>query len=138
MPQHDIAIHIAHAEARGEDLPVAIAIGNDPLMLLMAATPMLYDQQEYKMAAALQGSPYKVVQTDKGLNLPYGSEYVLEGRLLAGKREIEGPFGEFPGYYSGCHLYPVIEIDKVSHRKNAIYNQPMSADLGPSSTTSRP
>lgn len=121
VPQHDIAIHINHAEARGEDLPVAIALGNDPLMLLMAATPMLYTQLEYKMAAALQGSPYKVLRTATGLDVPYGSEYVLEGRLLAGKREIEGPFGEFPGYYSGCHLYPVIEIDKVSHRKDPIY-----------------
>jgi len=123
VPQHDIAIHIAHAEARGEDLPIAICLGNDPLMLLMAATPMLYDQLEYKMAAALQGAPYKVVQTEKGLDVPYGSEYILEGRLLAGKREIEGPFGEFPGYYSGCHLYPVIEIDKVSHRKDPIFEQ---------------
>ncbi len=121
VPQHDIAIHIAHAEARGEDLPVAIALGNDPLMLLMAATPMLYDQLEYKMAAALQGAPCKVLKTASGLDVPYGSEYVLEGRLIAGRREIEGPFGEFPGYYSGCHLYPVIEIDRVSHRTDPIY-----------------
>src|SRR5260370_9520530 len=90
-------------------------------MLLRAPTPMLYTQLEYKKAAALQGSPYKVMRTDKGLDVPYGSEYVLEGRLLAGKREIEGPFGEFPGYYSGCHLYPVIEIARVSHRKDPTY-----------------
>ena len=45
--------------------------------------------------------------------MPWGSEYVLEGRILARQREVEGPFGEFPGYYSGCHLYPVIEIDRV-------------------------
>jgi UbiD family decarboxylase len=121
VPQHDIAIHLAHAEERGEDLPVAIALSNEPLILLMAATPMLYDQLEYKMAGAMQGSPYKVVKTAKGLDVPWGSEYILEGRILGGKREIEGPFGEFPGYYSGCHLYPVIEIDRVSHRTNPIY-----------------
>ena len=34
---------------------------------------------------------------------------------------MEGPFGEFPGYYSGGHRYPVIEIDRVSHRKNPIF-----------------
>jgi 4-hydroxybenzoate decarboxylase len=121
VPQHDIALQLAHAEARGEDLPVAIALGNEPIILLMAATPMLYTQLEYKMAAVMQGQPYRVVQNAKGLDIPYGSEYVLEGRILGRKRQPEGPFGEFPGYYSGCHQYPLIEIDRVLHRKNPIY-----------------
>jgi vanillate/4-hydroxybenzoate decarboxylase subunit C len=122
VPQHDIAIHLAHAEARGEDLPVAIALGNEPVITLMGATPMLYDQLEYKMAAVMQGKPYRVVKTAKGLDMPWGAEYVLEGRILARQREMEGPFGEFPGYYSGCHRYPVIEIDRVWHRKDPIYD----------------
>jgi vanillate/4-hydroxybenzoate decarboxylase subunit C len=122
VPQHDIAIHLAHAEARGEDLHIAIALGNEPLITLMGATPMLYDQLEYKMAGAMQGKPYRVVRTEKGLDVPWGSEFVLEGRILARQREAEGPFGEFPGYYSGCHQYPVIEIDRVSHRKDPIYD----------------
>jgi len=122
VPQHDIAIQLAHAEERDEDLPVAIALGNEPIITLMAATPMLYDQLEYKMAAVMQGKPYRVVKTAKGLDVPWGSEYVLEGRILARQREPEGPFGEFPGYYSGCHRYPVIEIDRVSHRKDPIYD----------------
>src|SRR5262249_51913594 len=121
VPQHDIAIHLAHAEERGEDLPVAVAISNEPVITLAGAMPILYDQLEYKMAAALQGRPYRVVKTAKGLDVPWGSEYVLEGRILAGVREPEGPFGEFPGFYSGCHKYPVIEIDRVSHRKGPLY-----------------
>ena len=54
--------------------------------------------------------------------MPAGSEYILEGRILGRRREMEGPFGEFPGYYSGCHRYPVIEIDRVSHRKDPIFD----------------
>src|SRR5689334_3072734 len=122
VPQHDIAIHMAHAEARGQDLLVAIALGNEPIITLMGATPLLYDQLEYKMAAVMQGAPYRVVKTSRGLDIPWGSEYVLEGRVLCGQRETEGPFGEFPGYYSGCHKYPVIEIDRVSHRKDPVYD----------------
>ena len=121
VPQHDISIQLAHAEARGEDLPVAITVSNEPIVMLMAATPLLYNQLEYKMAAVMQGKPYRVVKTAKGLDIPYGSEYVLEGRMLARQRELEGPFGEFPGYYSGGHRYPVIEVDRVSHRKNPIF-----------------
>ena len=122
QPQHDMARHINHAEARGEDLHVAIALGSEPVITLMAATPMLYDQLEYKMAAVMQGKPYRVVKTAKGLDVPWGAEYVLEGRLLSRQREPEGPFGEFPGYYSGVHNYPVIEIDRISHRKDPIYD----------------
>jgi vanillate/4-hydroxybenzoate decarboxylase subunit C len=121
VPVHDIAIHLAHAEERGEDLPIAIAIGNEPIIALCAAMEILYDQSEYKMAAVLQGSPYPVVKSAKGLEVPWGSQYVLEGRILARQRELEGPFGEFPGQYSGCRNYPVIEIDRVSHCKNPLY-----------------
>jgi UbiD family decarboxylase len=112
---------LAHAEERGEDLPIAIAVSNEPILFLVGAIPILYDQWEYAMAGAMQGQPYKVVKTSKGLDVPWGSEYVLEGRILSRQREPEGPFGEFPGYYSGGHKFPVIEIDRVSHRKDPIF-----------------
>jgi UbiD family decarboxylase len=58
----------------------------------MAATPMLYTQLEYKMAAVMQGKPYRVVKNAKSLDLPWGSEYILEGRILSRRRQPEGPF----------------------------------------------
>ena len=97
MPQHDIAVHMAHAEERGEDLPVAIALGNEPIITLMAATPLLYTQLEYKMAAVMQGSPYRVVKTAKGLDVPWGAEYVLEGRVaLPVNASPRDPSANFP------------------------------------------
>ena len=121
VPMHDIAIHLAHAEERGEDLPIAVAIANEPIIALCAGMEILYDQSEYKMAAVLQGCPYPVVKSGKGLDVPWGSQYVLEGRILSRQRELEGPFGEFPGQYSGCRNYPVIEVDRISHCKNPLY-----------------
>jgi hypothetical protein len=58
VPQRDIAIHLAHAEARGIDLPVT------------AATPMLYTQLEHKMAAVMQGKPYGWSRTRRAWTCP--------------------------------------------------------------------
>ncbi|WEG11050.1 non-oxidative hydroxyarylic acid decarboxylases subunit C [Pullulanibacillus sp. KACC 23026] len=122
VPQHDIAIHLRQAEERGENLPVAIALGNEPAIVTAAATPLLYDQSEYEMAAAIQQAPYKIVKAkDSDLDLPWGAEIILEGEILAGEREIEGPFGEFTGHYSGGRKMPIIKINRVYHRKDLIF-----------------
>jgi vanillate/4-hydroxybenzoate decarboxylase subunit C len=121
VPVHDIAIHLEHAEQQGKDLLIAIAVSNEPIISVAAGMSVLYGQSKYKMAAVLQGKPYPVVRTLNGLDVPWGSEYVLEGRILARQREPEGPFGEFPGQYSGGHSFPVVEIDRVSHCKDPIY-----------------
>ncbi|GEO25957.1 phenolic acid decarboxylase subunit C [Alicyclobacillus acidoterrestris] len=122
VPQHDIAVHLRMAEERGENLPVALAIGCEPVITTMAAAPIGYDQSEYEMAGAIQGEPYKVF-TLPGTNLdvPWGAEFILEGEILAGVREFEGPFGEFTGHYSGGRSMPVIRIKRVYHRKNPIF-----------------
>jgi len=70
----------------------------------------------------MHGQPYRVLRTEHGLDVPWGAEYVLEAHIPAGQREPEGPFGEFPGYYSGCHQYPMVEIDRVWHRTDPIYD----------------
>ncbi len=122
VPAHDIAIHLHHAEEQDLDLPIAITIGNDPMISTVGAMPILYEQSEYAMAAALNGEPYPVVTTElTGLDVPFGSEFVLEGHIVSRYREAEGPFGEFTGHYSGGRRMPIIKITKVSHRKNPIY-----------------
>jgi vanillate/4-hydroxybenzoate decarboxylase subunit C len=122
IPQHDIAIHLRQAEERGQNLQVAIALGCEPVITTVASSPLLYDQSEYEMAGAIQGEPYKVVKAKlSDLDLPWGAEVVLEGEILAGEREYEGPFGEFTGAYSGGRSMPVIQIKRVYHRKNPIF-----------------
>lgn len=122
VPQHDIAIHLRQAEERGENLPVTIALGCEPVITTAASTPLLYDQSEYEMAGALQGEPYKIVKSKlSNLDIPWGAEVVLEGEIIAGEREFEGPFGEFTGHYSGGRSMPIIKIKRVSHRTNPIF-----------------
>lgn len=122
VPMHDIALHLHKAEERGEDLPVAITLGNDPIITLMGATPLKYDQSEYEMAGALRESPYPIATAPlTGFDVPWGSEVILEGVIEGRKREIEGPFGEFTGHYSGGRNMTVVRIDKVSYRTKPIF-----------------
>lgn len=122
VPMHDVALHLRAAEERGEDLPVAITIGNEPIISIVAATPLGNDQSEYELAGALRGEPAPIATAPlTGYDVPWGSELVLEGVIEGRKREIEGPFGEFTGHYSGGRRMPVVRIDKVSYRSNPIF-----------------
>ncbi|WP_339192632.1 phenolic acid decarboxylase BsdC [Bacillus sp. FSL K6-1003] len=122
VPQHDIAIHLRQAEERGINLPVTIALGCEPVITTAASTPLHYDQSEYEMAGAIQGEPYRIVKSKlSDLDIPWGAEVVLEGEIIAGEREYEGPFGEFTGHYSGGRSMPIIKIKRVYHRNNPIF-----------------
>ncbi len=111
------------AEEAGEALPVAIAIGVDPLTLLASQAILPIDRDELEVAGALQGAPLSVVKcVSNGVRVPAEAEIVIEGRLLPEVREEEGPFGEFPQYYGPAGKRQVIEIDTITHRKGALYH----------------
>lgn len=121
MAFHDLGLHLKKAERMGRDLPIAIAIGNDPVLSFIAGTPLEYDQSEYEFAGAIQQAPYKIIKAeDSNLDVPAGAEIVLEGVIKCGQREVEGPFGELPGSYSGARKQPVIEVRSITHRNNPI------------------
>ncbi|MGQ4596825.1 non-oxidative hydroxyarylic acid decarboxylases subunit C [Nocardia sp. R6R-6] len=121
-PVHDIGRHLRTAEQRNEDLPIAIALGNDPIISLVASTPMRYEENEYELAGALRGAPAPITSAPlTGLPVPWGSEVVIEGVIEGRKRELEGPFGEFTGHYSGGHSMPIIRIDRISYRNAPVF-----------------
>jgi vanillate/4-hydroxybenzoate decarboxylase subunit C len=122
LPFHDIAIHLRKAEALNQPLPVAICLGVDPMLSFMASTPLKYEESEYKFTAAVNGIPMELAKA-KGydLDVPAGAEYVLEGEIVPRVRVAEGPFGEFPGSYSGTRRQVIIKIKRVTHRKNPIF-----------------
>ncbi len=122
VPMHDIALHLGKAEERGEDLPVAIALGNDPMITVVAGTPLGYEQSEYEMAGALRGAPAPIATAPlTGFDVPWGCEVLLEGVVEGRKREIEGPFGEFTGHYSGGRNMTVVRIDRISYRSKPVF-----------------
>lgn len=122
LPFHDIAIHLRKAEENNEPLPIAICIGNDPVLNFMSSTPIEYEQSEYDFAGAIKGESIELTKSEVGnLDIPARSEIVLEGHILPGVRTIEGPFGEFPGSYSGARLQAEVKIHTITHRENPIF-----------------
>ena len=78
---------------------------------------------ELEIAGALHRRPLPVVKClTSELRVPAEAEIVIEGRFLPGVREPEGPFGEFPQYYGERANRHVMEIDAVTHRKDAIFH----------------
>jgi 2,5-furandicarboxylate decarboxylase 1 len=122
LPRHTLTYY-RMAEENGEDLPVAIVVGIDPLTLLASQAIAPLDLDELTIAGALHGRPLDVVKClGNDVRVPAEAEIVLEGRILAKTREPEGPFGEFPQYYGERAERHVIEIDLVTHRKRPIFH----------------
>lgn len=120
-PQHAGVCHFK-AEALGEALPVAIAIGADPSLYIASQASPSFPWDEVALAGSLRGEAVPMVKCRTvDLEVPATAEMVVEGRWLANVREREGPFGEFTGYYSGAADRGVIEITSITHRKDPLY-----------------
>lgn len=107
----------------GERFPVSVALGTDPATILAAVTPVPDALSEYAFAGLLRGSKTELVKSiGNDLQVPAGSEIVLEGYLEPGDEAPEGPFGDHTGYYNEVDSFPVFTIERISMRKEPIYH----------------
>jgi len=121
MAQH-LVRQLVEAESLGKGLPIAIAIGSDPVIPLATQWMAPYGTDEMALAGALRGQPVEVVKAETvDLEVPATAEIVIEGIVLPNIREQEGPFGEVSGYYTPANPKPVIEVSAITHRRNPIY-----------------
>lgn len=129
LPRHLHAFYRT-AEERNEPLDVAVVIGADPLTLLASQAIMPIDHDELEIAGALHGAPLPVVKcVTNNIRVPAGAEIVIEGRILPQLREPEGPFGEFPKYYSAKENREVIVVDAITHRASPIFHTIVPAEM---------
>jgi 4-hydroxy-3-polyprenylbenzoate decarboxylase/2,5-furandicarboxylate decarboxylase 1 len=113
---------LVEAESLGKGLPIAIAIGTDPVLPLATQWMAPYGTDEMDLAGALRGEPVEVVKAETvDLEVPATAEIIIEGTILPNVREVEGPFGEVSGYYTPSNAKPIIEVSAITHRKNPIY-----------------
>lgn len=109
---------------RGEPCPIAIVNGEDPALFIAGFEYLPEGASEYTFAGGIKEAPvelYKLPLT--GLFVPARAEIVLEGHLLPFDQdsELEGPFGEFTGYYAAeKRPAPVMSVEAAYHRSEPI------------------
>ena len=131
----------------GRPFPIAVVLGADPATILGAVTPVPDSLSEYQFAGLLRGSRTELVDTSIGdgelrLQVPASAEIVLEGHIPAAPEgysgvseagvplksiggylhALEGPFGDHTGYYNEQDWFPVLRLDRLSRRSDALYH----------------
>ncbi len=103
--------------------PVVVAIGADPATLLAAVAPVPDTLSEFEFAGLLRGERSRVWRSrHTGLDVPAGAEIVLEGHIHPDDEALEGPFGDHTGYYNAQGLFPVLSVERLHLRRDAIYH----------------
>jgi len=106
----------------GKDTPIAIMIGTHPLVMLSAASSPPYGVNELYVANRLVNDKLELtVLPESNLEVTRFSEIVIEGRILNDLLHDEGPFVDITGTYDVVRKQPVVEVDKIFLRENAIY-----------------
>ena len=113
--------HYAVAERRSERLPVTVFLGGPPALILAAIAPLPENVPELMLASLIAGERLQMIDGVGPHPLVAGAEFALMGSVAPGRTSPEGPFGDHYGYYSLQHDYPVFEIERMAHRRDAIY-----------------
>lgn len=113
--------HFRVAEERGADLPVTVFLGGPPALMLAAIAPLPENVPELVLASVLAGHRLARCPGPGAHRLVAEAEMALVGRVAAGERRPEGPFGDHYGYYSLCHDYPVFRVEHLARRHDALF-----------------
>jgi UbiD family decarboxylase len=108
--------------AREGRAPVTVSFGHDPLLLCLGGTEVPGGVSELEYAGAVLGERVPVyVSPENGLPIPAGAEIAIEGWVYPDRRKVEGPFGEWTGYYAGSPRPALdMEITRLYHRDDPI------------------
>jgi 4-hydroxy-3-polyprenylbenzoate decarboxylase len=115
----------AHARSwaqANEPMPVAIALGADPAILLSAALPLPETVSELAFSGVLRGARTQLVPAcSVPLLVPAHAEIMIEGWVHPNDTAPEGPFGDHTGYYNSVENFPVMRISAITHRRDPLY-----------------
>jgi 4-hydroxy-3-polyprenylbenzoate decarboxylase len=117
------ARHFNEYKKLGQKMPVAVALGGDPVYTYAATAPLPDGIDEYMLAGFLRKKKVELVQClTQDIQVPADADIIIEGYVDPEEDFIwEGPFGDHTGYYSLADWYPKFHITCITHRKDAVY-----------------
>ncbi|MEE8193074.1 MAG: menaquinone biosynthesis decarboxylase [Gemmatimonadales bacterium] len=117
------AAHWREMAARGEKMPVAMALGGDPPSIYSASAPLPPNVDEYIFAGFLRRKPVMLARAvSNDLLVPAEAEIVIEGYIDPAEQLVmEGPFGDHTGFYSLADYYPAVHVTAVTMRRSPVY-----------------
>lgn len=114
--------HLQRAEARGQNLEVAVVLGAHPAVHLAAGAKVAMEVDEFDIAGALIGRPVELVKCKTiDVEVPANAEIVIEGEILANTHEDEGPYGEYTGYSTFRSTRNLFVVKAITRRAKPIY-----------------
>ncbi len=114
--------HYHKATAMNRPLPVSVILGGPPALIAAAVAPLPEGIDERLLAAYMMNRPLDVIaRNTTGHRIPARAEFVLEGTVMPGDTQWEGPFGDHFGHYSHAADFPVFRVQRILARKDAIY-----------------
>ncbi len=122
-PRHNWTIFRKNEE-RNRPTPVVVIVSHHPAFFLGALNVAGFGTNDYSLISGIMGEPLRLTASEtwgEEFLVPADAEIVIEGTIPPKTREIEGPFGEFPGTYGPQRWRPVIEVKAVTHKSMAIY-----------------
>jgi 4-hydroxy-3-polyprenylbenzoate decarboxylase len=117
-----IGVHQTKANAQGKPLKVSIFVGGPPSHPLAAVMPLPEGLSELTFAGALGNRRFRYFYDADGFCLSADADFVITGTVEPHQNKPEGPFGDHLGYYSLEHPFPLMKVNKVYHKKNAIWS----------------
>ncbi|EKT3837490.1 menaquinone biosynthesis decarboxylase [Campylobacter coli] len=102
-------------------MPVSIAIGGDPLYIWCSQAPLPKGIFELLLYGFIKKTPAKLTPCENGIFVPYDSDIVIEGYVDLEEFKVEGPFGDHTGFYTPAELFPMMKVEKIYAKKEAIY-----------------
>lgn len=118
------AKHFSEYKKLNKRMPVAVALGGDPVYAYSATAPLPENVDEYMLAGFLRKKKVELVRciTQPDIEVPADADFIIEGYVDPNDELIwEGPFGDHTGYYSLPDWYPRFHITCITHKKKPVY-----------------
>lgn len=116
-----IGVHQTKANKKGQPLKVSCFVGGPPSHTLSAVMPLPEGMSEMTFAGVLGGRRFRYAYDDQGQCVSTDADFVITGLVYPEENKPEGPFGDHLGYYSLTHPFPLMRVQRVYARKNAIW-----------------